>query len=62
MKIKVSYLPEEAGEAEQLVGLLRQLYPWAKICASDRHPPHRQVYLTVKAKKDGCNPVNTAVQ
>lgn len=51
MKIKISYLPEEESAAVAAQRILQQQNPDAKIRKSDRHPPYRQIYLSVAIKK-----------
>ncbi len=46
MKIKLSFLPEEEGEAVADLAALLRLHPGAKPRRSDRHPPFKHIYLT----------------
>lgn len=54
IKVKVSYLPEEAGEVESILTDLRRRYPQAKIKQGDRHPPRLQLYVSVNGEKNYC--------
>lgn len=62
MKVKLSYLPEEAGEAEAVLTALRRRYPQAKVRSSDRHPPRLQLYISTDGGKGGCNSGRDTVQ
>lgn len=54
MKIKISYLPEEESAAVSAQRILQQQNPDAKLRKSDRHPPYRQIYLSVAIKNNSC--------
>ena len=54
IKVKVSYLPEEAGEVESILTDLLRRYPQAKIKQGDRHPPRLQLYVSVNGEKNYC--------
>ena len=60
MKVKISYLPEEERAASDALAALRLQHPGAKIRKSERHPPYRQIYLSM-GKNDGCKTPETAV-
>lgn len=62
MKIKFSYLPEEAGEVENIMVDLRRRYPQAKVKQGDRHPPRLQLYVSVNGEKNYCKPIENTVQ
>lgn len=61
MKIKISYLPEEEKAVSADLAALQLRHPDAKIRKSDRHPPYRQIYLSISSKKDSCKDPKTAV-
>ena len=48
MKITIAYRPEEERDAEKTLALLLQRYPRGKVRKSDRYPPVKHLYLTVK--------------
>lgn len=62
MKIKFSYLPEEAGEVENILVDLRRRYPQAKVKQGDRHPPRLQLYVSVNGVKNCCKSIENTVQ
>lgn len=49
MKIKLSYTPEERWIAYGISAFVRNLCPGTKVRESDKHPPRKITYLTVKA-------------
>lgn len=53
MKITLAYIPDEEETATATVAVLRQLHPGAKVRKSDRHPPFKHIYLTVKIPLKG---------
>lgn len=48
MKITIAYRPEEERDAREALALLLQRYPRGKVRKSDRYPPVKHLYLTVK--------------
>ena len=48
MKIKLSYLPEEAREAGAVLSALLRLLPSAKVRKTDANPPYKHTYLTTR--------------
>ena len=48
MKISISYIPEEAREADLIFHFVRNLCPGVRTHESDRHPPFKHLYLTTK--------------
>ena len=61
MKVKISYLPEEEKAASADLAALQLRHPDAKIRKSDRHPPYRQIYLSISSKNYSCKVPKTAV-
>lgn len=61
MKVKISYLPEEEKAAAADLAALQFQHPDAKIRKSDRHPPYRQIYLSISSKNDSCKDPKSAV-
>ena len=61
MKIKISYLPEEEKAAAADLAALQLRHPDAKVRKSDRHPPYRQIYLSINSKHDSCKVPKSAV-
>lgn len=51
MKIKIAYLPEESAEVEEILALLLQKKPSAKVNKKDLHPPFRHIYLTTRKRQ-----------
>lgn len=51
MKIKIAYLPEELEEVEDILYILTQKRPDAKVNKKDLHPPFRHVYLTTRNRQ-----------
>ena len=48
MKIKITYAAEEDQEVTRTVNAIKQLHPHIRVHKSDRHPPYKHLYLTVK--------------
>lgn len=46
MKITIAYLPAEEREATTDLAALQRLHPTAETKRSDRHPPHRLIYIS----------------
>lgn len=46
MKIKISYTVDETENADALAADIRKLLPNASVKRSDRHPPHRHIYIS----------------
>ena len=53
MKISIAHLPEEQEKAAGTLAALLHLHPGAKVRKSDRHPPFKHIYLTVKIPLKG---------
>lgn len=54
MKITLAYLPAEEQEAVATVKAFQHLHPGAKIRKSDRNPPFKHLYLTVRSAGISC--------
>lgn len=55
MKLKLTYSPEEAREADLIVHFARGLLPGVRVRQNASKPPYIHVYLTTKkgARKSG---------
>ncbi len=54
MKITLAYLPAEEQEAVATAAAFQHLHPGAKIRKSDRNPPFKHLYLTIKSAGTNC--------
>lgn len=48
MKITIAYQADETSAAQAVAADIRRLLPAVKVRESDRHPPFKHVYMTVK--------------
>lgn len=52
MKITIAYRADETPAAQAVAADIRRLLPAVKVRESDRHPPFKHVYMTVKNPHD----------
>lgn len=58
MKISISYLPDDAGEAKQVKiirSFLESFLSGAKVRVSRRHDPYLHIYWSTKKAETPCN-------
>lgn len=61
MKIKLSYLPEEALEAGAALSALRSLFPWARVKRGEKDG-RRRVYIAVPEPETAVIPPDPATK
>lgn len=48
MKMTIAYQSDEQKEADTVAAAMRSLLPAVKVRESDRHPPFKHIYMTIK--------------
>lgn len=51
MKIKISYLPQENEQVNKDLAYFMNKYSKIKVHRSNRYPPRKHIYLTIKTEK-----------
>ena len=51
MKITISYIEAEKNTAAADLNALLQRHPGAKVKSSEKHPPFKHIYLSIKKEE-----------